>query len=46
MYDPAFTQSDIEHPNPNYPQPPFQSENQPSTPGTLLQASAPPPAQF
>ncbi|KAK4515944.1 PlsC domain-containing protein [Mucor velutinosus] len=32
VYDPAFTQSDIEHPNPNYPQPPFQSENQPSTP--------------
>ncbi|CEP07573.1 hypothetical protein [Parasitella parasitica] len=32
VYDPSFTPSDIEHPNPNYPQPPFQSENQPSTP--------------
>ncbi|KAI8640055.1 caspase domain-containing protein [Parasitella parasitica] len=32
VHDPSFTPNDIEYPNPNYPQPPFQSENQPSTP--------------
>ncbi|KAG1047951.1 hypothetical protein G6F43_009630 [Rhizopus delemar] len=31
-YDPEFTTEDILNPNPNYPQPPFVSENQPSTP--------------
>ncbi|KAG1473996.1 hypothetical protein G6F56_000622 [Rhizopus delemar] len=31
-YDPEFTEEDMLHPNPNYPQPPFESENQPSTP--------------
>ncbi|KAI8330945.1 caspase domain-containing protein [Choanephora cucurbitarum] len=31
-YDPVFTQDDLQDPNPTYPQPPFLSEHQPSTP--------------
>ncbi|OBZ85998.1 Metacaspase-1 [Choanephora cucurbitarum] len=32
QYDPVFTQDDLQDPNPTYPQPPFLSEHQPSTP--------------
>lgn len=32
FYDPGFTQDEMNTPNPNYPQPPFISHNQPSSP--------------
>ncbi|GAA5796999.1 hypothetical protein HPULCUR_002377 [Helicostylum pulchrum] len=32
FYDPGFTQEEMNTPNPNYPQPPFISHNQPSSP--------------
>ena len=34
FYDPGFTQEEMNNPNPNHPQPPFISHNQPSSPGT------------
>lgn len=36
-YDPKFTQAELNNPNPNYPQPPYKSANQPSTPGKHTQ---------
>lgn len=32
FYDPSFTQQEMNNPNPNYPQPPFISHNQPASP--------------
>ncbi|KAG2196712.1 hypothetical protein INT47_009622 [Mucor saturninus] len=32
FYDPSFTQEEMNNPNPNYPQPPFYSHNQPDSP--------------
>ncbi|ORE07855.1 hypothetical protein BCV72DRAFT_204681, partial [Rhizopus microsporus var. microsporus] len=45
-YDPEFTTEEMLEPNPNYPQPPFVSENQPSTPVPYGENTTSPDSEF
>lgn len=40
FYDPSFTPEEMNNPNPNFPQPPFYSHNQPDSPGNIFFFSA------